>query len=111
MSCRRIVAKYIGIGHQRKWLPTIWDPKTLVACVTGTSHSCGNASVTGGSHSSLTLLPRVAGDSQPKKIHVISSISKVMNIRNLHANHITTVSAYGKVTKGTKLVWVPKSHN
>ena len=42
---------------------------------------------------------------------MISSIAKAMNIKKIHANPITAVSAYDKVAKGTKLIWVPKSHN
>ena len=106
-----VVTRYVGNGRQRKWLPAIWVPKTVVACVTGSSHSHANASVTGGLHRSLTPLCRVAGDNQPKRIHVISSIAKAMNIKKLHANPITDVSTYDKVAKGTKLICVPKSHN
>ena len=47
----KVVAKYVGNGRQRKWLSTIWVSKTVIACVTGNSHSYANASVTGGSHS------------------------------------------------------------
>ena len=107
----KVVAKYVGLGRQRKWLPAIWVPKATVACVTGSSHSYINTSVTGGSHRSLTSLSKVAGDNQPKKIHVISSIANAMNVRKMHTNPIAAVSAYDKVTKGTKLIWVPKSHN
>jgi hypothetical protein len=110
-SKEKVVAKFVGNRRQRKWLPAIWVPKSVVACVTGKPQSYTNTGVTGGSHRLLTPLCRVAGDNEPKRIHVISSIAKAMNIRNLHTNPITAVSAYAKVAKGTKSIWVPKSHN